>query len=217
MPGTMGGLSPAPVPRQCPALHAVSRDGARNSNTQLSRNRHRRIVMNSSQLKIWACAASLVAASALSTQAQDPHSSNRSGISVIASTVPANGDVNPYGIVRVPRSSGSLGRRKHPDQQFQQQLELAGNWYNHRPDCSGRHHQSLRSDRRQQFAGSLPGWHWINHGSHRLAGRMGHRRAACPPPTAPRPPRRLAACSCSTTWETWPKHSMVHLSMALGT
>lgn len=64
--------------------------------------------MNSSQLKIWVCAASLVAASALSTQAQDPHSSNRSGISVIASTVPANGDVNPYGIVSVPRSSGLL-------------------------------------------------------------------------------------------------------------
>ncbi|MFZ0815413.1 MAG: hypothetical protein WAM78_07830 [Candidatus Sulfotelmatobacter sp.] len=30
------------------------------------------------------------------------------GISVVASTVPANGDVNPYGIVRVPRSKGAL-------------------------------------------------------------------------------------------------------------
>jgi hypothetical protein len=64
--------------------------------------------MNLSQLKIWACAASLVVACAVSAKAQDPHSSNPSGISVIASTVPANGDVNPYGIVRVPRSSGSL-------------------------------------------------------------------------------------------------------------
>ncbi len=64
--------------------------------------------MNLSQLKIWACAASLVAACALPAQAQGPHSSNHPGTSVIASTVPANGDINPYGIVRVPRSSGSL-------------------------------------------------------------------------------------------------------------
>ena len=64
--------------------------------------------MNLSQLKIWACAASLVAAGALSAQAQGPRHSNRPGISVIASTVPANGDVNPYGIARVPKSSGSL-------------------------------------------------------------------------------------------------------------
>jgi len=34
--------------------------------------------------------------------------SNRPGISVVASTVPANGDVNPYGIARVPESSGAL-------------------------------------------------------------------------------------------------------------
>lgn len=30
------------------------------------------------------------------------------GISVIASTVPANGDVNPYGVARVPASTGAL-------------------------------------------------------------------------------------------------------------
>lgn len=64
--------------------------------------------MNLSQLKIWACAASLVVAGALSAQAQGPRHSNHPGISVIASTVPANGDINPYGIARVPKSSGSL-------------------------------------------------------------------------------------------------------------
>jgi hypothetical protein len=62
--------------------------------------------MNLSQLKIWACAASLVVTGALSAQAQGPR--NHPGISVIASTVPANGDENPYGIARVPKSSGSL-------------------------------------------------------------------------------------------------------------
>jgi hypothetical protein len=64
--------------------------------------------MNLSQLKIWACAAALVATVAVSAQAQGTSRSNHSGILVIASTVPANGDVNPYGIARVPKSSGSL-------------------------------------------------------------------------------------------------------------
>jgi hypothetical protein len=64
--------------------------------------------MNLSQLKTWACAASLVAAGALSAQAQGNHFSNQPSISVVASTVPANGDINPYGMARVPLSSGSL-------------------------------------------------------------------------------------------------------------
>jgi hypothetical protein len=64
--------------------------------------------MNLSQLKTTACAALLVAACALSAHAQGSHSAKQPQISVVASTVPANGDVNPYGIVRSPRSSGSL-------------------------------------------------------------------------------------------------------------
>ncbi len=66
--------------------------------------------MNLSQLKIWACAASLVAASTLSLAAQDSHVKKLASTSVLGSTVPGNGDVNPYGIVRIPRSSGSLVR-----------------------------------------------------------------------------------------------------------
>ncbi len=64
--------------------------------------------MNLSQLKTWACAASFVAASALSAQAAGSHSGNQPQISAVASTVPANGDVNPYGVARIPKSSGSL-------------------------------------------------------------------------------------------------------------
>ncbi len=64
--------------------------------------------MNSSQLQTTACAVLLVAACALSAHAQGSHSGKQTQISVVASTVPANGDVNPYGIVRSPRSSGSL-------------------------------------------------------------------------------------------------------------
>lgn len=53
----------------------------------------------------WVCAAALVVSCALTASAQKHHANS---ISVVASTVPANGDVNPYGIARVPRSTGSL-------------------------------------------------------------------------------------------------------------
>jgi DNA-binding beta-propeller fold protein YncE len=60
--------------------------------------------------KACACVVSLLAASALLAQAQQSHSARLAGVSVVASTVPSNGDVNPYGIVRIPRTSGSLVR-----------------------------------------------------------------------------------------------------------
>jgi hypothetical protein len=63
--------------------------------------------MNLSQLKVSLCAASLVAACTCSADAQQNHFGNQR-ISVVASTVPANGDVNPYGIARIAQSSGSL-------------------------------------------------------------------------------------------------------------
>src|SRR5438270_209378 len=68
----------------------------------------RRIVMNFAQVKTWACVVSVVAVIAISVQAQQSHFKTPASISVVASTVPANGDVNPYGLVRVPKSSGSL-------------------------------------------------------------------------------------------------------------
>jgi hypothetical protein len=64
--------------------------------------------MNLSQLKTWTCIASLALASATFVQAQEDTSNQPASVSVVASTVPANGDVNPYGIVRVPMSSGLL-------------------------------------------------------------------------------------------------------------
>ena len=50
----------------------------------------------------------LVLAYTGSIYAQQDHRKAPGAISVIASTVPANGDVNPYGLVRVQKSSGSL-------------------------------------------------------------------------------------------------------------
>jgi hypothetical protein len=49
----------------------------------------------------------LVVACSFSAYSQQSHSKT-SGISVVASTIPTNGDVNPYGVVRVPQTQGSL-------------------------------------------------------------------------------------------------------------
>jgi sugar lactone lactonase YvrE len=59
------------------------------------------------KVKTCAAVATIVAACGVSTFAQK-ESRAPGSISVVASTVPANGDVNPYGIVVVPRSTGSL-------------------------------------------------------------------------------------------------------------
>jgi len=59
--------------------------------------------------KVKACAAVVVLVTACGLLANAQGSRIHSpGISVVASTVPSNGDVNPYGIARVPESSGSL-------------------------------------------------------------------------------------------------------------
>lgn len=63
--------------------------------------------MNLSQLKSWACIASLVAACPFSAAAQENHFGNQR-ISIVGSTVPTNGDINPYGIALIPQSSGAL-------------------------------------------------------------------------------------------------------------
>jgi hypothetical protein len=57
------------------------------------------------KVKAWVMVVALVAVCGLFANAQG----NRTpGISVVASTVPSNGDLNPYGVARVPESLGSL-------------------------------------------------------------------------------------------------------------
>src|ERR1700756_3772910 len=69
--------------------------------------------------------ASLVAITAFAAYAQhsDPHSGN---ITVISSTVPSNGDVNPYGVFRVPRSVGKLVRGNILISNFNNSTNLQG-------------------------------------------------------------------------------------------
>jgi hypothetical protein len=59
------------------------------------------------RVKTCVVALSLIAACGHAAYAQQNHS-NAAAISVVASTVPANGDVNPYGVALVRRSTGSL-------------------------------------------------------------------------------------------------------------
>jgi hypothetical protein len=84
------------------------------------------IVMSFSQVKASVCAALILAVGALSARAQENHSSTQPHISVIASTVPANGDVNPYGIARVPQSSGSLHQGSILVSNFNSRANLQG-------------------------------------------------------------------------------------------
>ena len=56
---------------------------------------------------LW-CAALVLAVCGFYANAQASPANNQPGISTVASTVPANGDVNPYGIAVVPSSAGSL-------------------------------------------------------------------------------------------------------------
>jgi hypothetical protein len=77
------------------------------------------------RVKTCVVALSLVAAGH-SAYAQQNHSNAAAGISVVASTIPANGDVNPYGIVLVPRSTGSLIRGNILVSNFNNSYNLQG-------------------------------------------------------------------------------------------
>lgn len=64
--------------------------------------------MSLSQLKTCALLASLVLTLAIFADAQKAKSSSQAQPSVVAPTVPENGDLNPYGVARVLRTSGML-------------------------------------------------------------------------------------------------------------
>jgi hypothetical protein len=65
---------------------------------------------------------------AVPTKANDNDSilKKRNTIDTISSTVPANGDVNPYGIVRVPRSIGNLNEGHYLVSNFNASTNLQG-------------------------------------------------------------------------------------------
>jgi hypothetical protein len=68
----------------------------------------------------------LVAACVVSAFAQQSKNPASRTISVVASTVPANGDINPYGLVVVPKSSGALVRGNLLISNFNSSANLQG-------------------------------------------------------------------------------------------
>ena len=60
------------------------------------------------KVRAYAAVVTMIAAVGIWARAQTNHFDTPGGIAVVASTVPANGDVNPYGVARVPDSKGSL-------------------------------------------------------------------------------------------------------------
>ena len=86
-----------------------------------------------------------------------------------ASTVPANGDQNPYGVAFVPergRQGGRAPPRRRPGQQLQQRTrprppgrhrQPPGDRHDHRPG-RGRRHASRSSTRGRRASGSATAW-----------------------------------------------------------
>ena len=69
---------------------------------------------------------SLLAISATFAYAQQPSNSHKQKIVTVSSTVPANGDVNPYGVFRIPQSHGKLVRGNILVSNFNNSANLQG-------------------------------------------------------------------------------------------
>ena len=90
----------------------------------------------------------------------------------MASTVPANGDVNPYGIVSVPMSTGNLVAGDTLDLQLQRGLEPAGDGHDDRADFAGGHADRLRPHPPLPAARPLSGRCRPHHGTDRARRRV---------------------------------------------
>src|ERR1700693_2337052 len=67
-----------------------------------------------------------LASSASALADQRPFVDRFNAISLVASTVPSNGDVNPYGIAVIPKSIGSLNRGNILISNFNNSANLQG-------------------------------------------------------------------------------------------
>ena len=97
-----------------------------------------------------AAAIALVASGLTATPAgaaPAPFLSHFSTVTQIASTVPANGDVNPYGIANVPLSTGDLVRGDTLVSNFNASSNLQGTGHHHHGDLAGRPGEPIRRAR----------------------------------------------------------------------
>ena len=116
----------------------------------------------------------------------------------ITSTVPANGDVNPYGVAVVPTSTGSLVKGDVLVSNFNNSSNFQGTGTTI-VQISPRGLQTVFA---QINASSLPGpcpAEWALRRPSASCRAAGSWSAACRPRTAPAPRRRPGACWSSTT------------------
>ena len=100
---------------------------------------------------------------------QHSAASHSSNITTISSTVPSNGDINPYGVFRIPRSVGKLMRGDILVSNFNNSANLQGDRHDTGSDRGQWSLQSVRSDRSQHSARILSWWCRTDHCSGRAA------------------------------------------------
>ena len=85
-------------------------------------------------------------------------------VNTLASTVPANGDVNPYGVALVPRSVGMLKRGQILVSNFNNNMNPPGGRAGHRNDHRANQprweRESVRTDRPGLDSGRMSGRCW---------------------------------------------------------
>ena len=86
---------------------------------------HDKKITTSNGLRTLIAFATLIVATS-AAYGQHPANRHSGNITVVASTVPANGDINPYGIFRVPRSVGKLVRGNILISNFNSSANLQG-------------------------------------------------------------------------------------------
>ena len=122
-------------------------------------------------------ASTSTAASATSTPTA--YLANFATPSTLGSTVPSNGDINPYGIALVPSSVGKLQRGRVAGQQLQRQGKRKGERSGHRHDdragLDRREGLAVCDDRCQDASRPMPGRRRADDGAEHPAGRLRRR------------------------------------------
>jgi hypothetical protein len=91
-----------------PGPNSTSRTSASRTSTPPARRARRAVRLATAAIAAACLSAAAVESSAAASVSHSPFVGPLHTVSTIASTVPANGDVNPYGVAVVPRSVGRL-------------------------------------------------------------------------------------------------------------
>ena len=153
-------------------------------------------------LLVLGCLCAFPAVSAAAAQAAPFIGPFQPNPSSVATTVPANGDVNPYGIVTVPTTIGTLKRGDLLVSNFNNQANQQGTGTTIVQIPRGGNDgnpgdASVFAEINPQYAaGAVPGRRRTHHRARRHPQRVRDRREPADTRTGPRPPPRQDACSC---------------------